>query len=68
MIAEMIEENEMAEKRIAAIRLERKQLAGLWRQTPDSPVSMTRFLIQNRRKVLADELMQRLLNLGRSVN
>jgi F0F1-type ATP synthase membrane subunit b/b' len=56
---------ELAEKRIEAIRIERRQLAREWRNTSKT---LAKILIQNRRKTLADELIQRLLNLGVCLN
>jgi hypothetical protein len=65
MFSEMVADNEMVEQRIRAIREERKQLARAWRKSNDS---LTKILIQNKRKMLSDDIKQRLLNLGRNLN
>lgn len=52
-----------SEKKLEVIRNERRQLARTWRKESDS---FKKILIQNRRKMLAEEFKQTTLNLGRS--
>jgi 16S rRNA A1518/A1519 N6-dimethyltransferase RsmA/KsgA/DIM1 with predicted DNA glycosylase/AP lyase activity len=54
-----------SEKKLEVIRNERRQLARTWRKESDS---FKKILIQNRRKMLAEEFKQTTLNLGRSFN
>jgi len=54
-----------AEKKLEVIRNERRQLARTWRNESDS---FKKILIQNRRKMLGQDLLQTILNMGRSLN
>jgi hypothetical protein len=65
-VAEMELEFEVfAEKKLEVIRNERRQLARTWRKESDS---FRKILIQNRRKMLGQDLLQTILNMGRSLN
>jgi hypothetical protein len=56
---------EFAEQKLKFIKEQRKMLLRMWKKEKDT---FKRLLIQNRRKMLAEEFKQTTLNLGRSFN
>jgi hypothetical protein len=56
---------EFAEQKLKFIKEQRKMLLRLWKKEKDT---FKRLLIQNRRKMLAEEFKQTTLNLGQSFN
>ena len=56
---------EFAEQKLKFIKDQRKTLLKMWKLEKDS---FKKLLIQNRRKMLAEEFKQTTLNLGRSLN
>jgi hypothetical protein len=56
---------EFAEQKLRFIKEQRKMLLRLWKKEKDT---FKRLLIQNRRKMLAEEFKQTTLNLGQSFN